>query len=173
MFKDFSDLNISHVVAAARRRVIGRKGELPWHIPEDFKIFKQVTMGKAMVMGRKTFESIGRALPGRLSIVVTRDPTWPCPSGVKVCKSVPEAIALCQQLKPQWGTEVCIIGGGQIFAETFPFVDKIYYTDVDLEVADGDTFYPEISSDQFAVAHEQASSGSPSFVWRIYDRIGR
>lgn len=171
MLNNFRDLTLSHVVAAGHRRVIGRKGGLPWHIPEDFKIFKQVTMGKPMIMGRKTFESIGKALPGRLSIVITRDPTWPCPSGVKVVQSVQEAIGLCDQLKAQWGSEVCIIGGGQIFAETFPCVDKIYYTDVDLEITDGDTFYPELKSGDFTVVHEQPSTGTPSFVWRIYSRL--
>jgi dihydrofolate reductase len=168
MVKDFDGLTISQVVAAATGGVIGRAGGLPWHIPEDFKIFKQVTMGKSMVMGRKTFESIGRALPGRLSVVITRDSNWVAPPGVVVCSSVREALALCHQLSSQWGNEVCIIGGGQIFAETFKIVDKIYYTAVDLKIEDGDTYYPEIPLDEFAITHEQASTGDIPFVWRIY-----
>ncbi|MBM4251945.1 MAG: dihydrofolate reductase [Deltaproteobacteria bacterium] len=173
MLKDFGDLTISHVVAAAEGGVIGRSGELPWHIPEDFKIFKQVTMGKIMVMGRKTFESIGRPLPGRLSIVITRDPGWSAPAGVHVCQSVEEALALCQQLKTQWGSEVCIIGGGQIFASTFSVVDKIYYTAVHLRIANGDTFYPEITPEVFQLTHEQPSTGDVPFTWRIYTQCNR
>ena len=148
--------------------MIGSAGGLPWHIPEDFRLFKQTTSGHAMIMGRKTFESIGRPLPGRLSLVVTRDPSWSA-EGVIRCDSVYEALAHCDRERATWGDEVFIIGGGQIFADTIGITDKIYYTDIDLEVA-GDTFYPPITEASFSLAHSQPSTGTTPFVWRIFAR---
>ncbi|MCX6104374.1 MAG: dihydrofolate reductase [Proteobacteria bacterium] len=168
MDKQFGDLHLSHIVAAAKHHVIGIDGALPWHIPEDFRLFKRVTMGHAMIMGRKTFESIGRPLPGRLSIVVTRNPNWSAP-GVVTCTSVAEALAHCNSVREQWGNEVFIIGGGAIFTETLPLTDTIYFTDVDLEVK-GDTYYPEIPSREFSVTHEEVGPGDIPFTWRVYKR---
>jgi dihydrofolate reductase len=134
---------ISIIVAAAENNVIGRQGQLPWHLPADLQHFKKLTLGHPIVMGRRTFESIGRALPGRTNIVVTGQPNWPAPDGVLLAHSLPEALALAaEQLG---GEEVCIIGGGEIYREALPAVDVVHLTEVHTTVPDGDTFFPTLS----------------------------
>jgi dihydrofolate reductase len=130
---------IALVVAMARdNRVIGKDGGLPWRIPGDMKFFKTQTMGKPIVMGRKTFQSIGKPLPGRSSIVVTRDQDWTA-EGVEVCHSVEEALALGREIaRRDRVDEVCVIGGAEIYAQALPHADIIYLTEVAGEVA-GDT----------------------------------
>jgi dihydrofolate reductase len=160
---------VSHIVAMAENRVIGQGGTLPWHIPEDFKIFKRVTTGHALVMGRKTYESIGRPLPGRLSVVVTRHPErFPAPAGVEVCASIDDALALCAERAAQWGDEVFVIGGGEIFRETLPRAQRIYLTTVHREIQ-GDTFYPEIPAD-FRVVRSEPGPGEVPFTWQVLER---
>src|SRR5690606_6494563 len=95
-------MKLCHVVAISENRVIGREGDIPWRIPEDFRFFKRITMGHAMIMGRKTFESIGRPLPGRLSVVVTRSRDF-APAGVVVVHSLEEALAHCESVESEWG----------------------------------------------------------------------
>jgi dihydrofolate reductase len=134
---------VSIIVAAAENNVIGRQGQLPWHLPADLQHFKKLTLGHPIVMGRRTFESIGRVLPGRTSIVVTGQPGWPAPDGVLLAHSLPEALALAaQQLG---GEEVCIIGGGEIYRAALPAVDVVYLTEVHTTVPDGDTFFPALT----------------------------
>jgi dihydrofolate reductase len=125
------------IAAMSRNRVIGREGQLPWHLPEDLKFFKRVTMGHALVMGRKTFESIGRPLPGRLNIVLSRPGSpWIPPEGVELMRDpdeVPEKL-------PD-GREVFLIGGGTLYERMLPRCAEIYLTLLDREVQ-GDTFFP-------------------------------
>jgi len=126
----------SLVVAMARNRVIGRDNQLPWRLPADLAYFKRVTMGHPIVMGRRTHESIGRPLPGRLNIVVSRNPAYRAP-GCTVVGSLDEA------WKAAGGApEVCVIGGTSLFAEALPVADRIHLTEVDADVA-GDTYFPE------------------------------
>lgn len=126
----------SIVVAVARNGVIGRDNRLPWKLPKDLAYFKRVTMGHPVVMGRRTWESIGKALPGRLNIVVTRNPSLDAP-GATVVPSLAAA----------WKTagdaaEVSVIGGTSIFREALPIADRIHLTEVEADV-EGDTFFPE------------------------------
>jgi dihydrofolate reductase len=123
------------VVARARNGVIGRDNALPWHLPEDLKHFKALTMGHPVLMGRRTFESIRRPLPGRRNIVVTRNPGWSHP-GCERAGSIDEAIALCA------GTpQAFVIGGSQVYAEALPRVHALVITEVDAE-PQGDAHFP-------------------------------
>jgi dihydrofolate reductase len=133
---------VSIIVAAAENGVIGRKGQLPWQLPADLQHFKALTLGHPIVMGRRTFESIGRALPGRTNIVVTGQPAWPAPAGVLVAHSLPEALALAAQ--QPGGDEVCVIGGGEIYHQALPAADMVHLTEVHTTVPDGDAFFPTL-----------------------------
>jgi dihydrofolate reductase len=128
-------MKISLVVAMARNRVIGRDGAMPWRLPEDLAYFKRVTMGHPIVMGRKTYESIGRPLPGRLNIVVTRNAGFAAP-GCRVVDSMEAAYGAAGDAH-----EVSVIGGTSIFDAALPRADVIHLTEVDAEVA-GDTWFP-------------------------------
>lgn len=131
------------VAAVAENGVIGAGGRLPWRISDDLKWFKKVTLGKPVIMGRKTFESIGRPLPGRDNIVVTRRPGWTSP-GILVAATIDEALRLGRRLAVQSGAaEVCVIGGGELYRETVGAADRIYLTRVKAAVA-GDARFPEI-----------------------------
>ena len=121
----------------ARNRVIGRNNALPWRLSEDLKRFKATTLGKPILMGRKTFESIGKPLPGRRNIVLTRDPGWRA-EGVDVVRSVEEALRLTRD-----SAELAVIGGAEIYRLTIPHADRIYLTRVEADVA-GDTLFPEL-----------------------------
>ena len=126
---------ISLVVAMARNRVIGRDNGLPWRLSEDLKRFKATTLGKPVLMGRKTFESIGKPLPGRRNIVLTRDRAWHA-EGVDVVRSVEEALLLVQD-----APELAVIGGAEIYRIILPIAHRIYLTRVEADVV-GDTLFP-------------------------------
>jgi dihydrofolate reductase len=128
---------LSIIVAAAENDVIGRDNALPWHLPDDLKHFKALTMGKPMLMGRKTFESIGKPLPGRTSLVLTRSKEWQR-EGVIVVQSVDEALARAGNVP-----ELTVIGGTEVFRATLPRADRIYLTRVHAEVT-GDAVMPKI-----------------------------
>ncbi|PJF33636.1 MAG: dihydrofolate reductase, partial [Phototrophicales bacterium] len=134
---------LSHIVAVAQNDVIGVNNDLPWDIPEDMKFFREKTKGKALIMGRKTFESVGHPLPKRLNVVVTRQKSYQ-PEGAVVVSSVNEAIKLCEGKKDEYGDEVFIIGGGEIFKDTIDMVDIIYLTRIHREF-DGDIKYPTVN----------------------------
>ena len=137
------------IVAMARNRVIGKNNALPWYLPGDLKYFKQVTMGKPVIMGRKTFESIGRPLPGRLNVVITRNPDWQAPEGVLVVTSLADALVKAEaQALIEGGDEVMIIGGGQIYAEALPLTERLYLTQVHADVS-GDAYFPEVDLDSW------------------------
>lgn len=130
----------SLIVAVARNGIIGREGQLPWRMPSDLKTFRRLTMGKPIVMGRKTFQSIGRPLDGRDNIVVTRDPGF-APEGVSVFNSIAEALVLARALARTNGTdEVMVIGGADIFAATLPQAQRVYWTEIAGEPGGDATF---------------------------------
>ena len=130
---------ISMVAAMAANRVIGRNNKMPWHLPADLKHFKQVTLGKPVVMGRKTFESIGRVLPGRRNIVISRSEPVDA-KGAEWVKSLSDALALLKGAE-----EVMIIGGGEIYRQCLPMASRLYLTEIDL-TTEGDAFFPDYHS---------------------------
>jgi len=130
---------ISLIVAMDESRGIGKKGRLPWHLRSDLQRFKQETMGHHLIMGRKTFESIGRALPGRVMIVITRNHEFRIPNGY-IAHSIEDALAIAENHNEN---EVFIIGGGNIFAQTITIADRIYLTQVHT-VSQADVFFPEL-----------------------------
>ncbi|MCA9585581.1 MAG: dihydrofolate reductase [Myxococcales bacterium] len=131
-------LPLTLVVAVGPRNVIGVGGGLPWHVPEDLKHFKATTMGHAVIMGRKTFESIGRVLPGRRFVVVTRNPDFAF-DGVTVARGLDEALRAARETDP----EPCVIGGAEIYRAALPLATRVELTEISHEV-DGDTFFPEL-----------------------------
>ena len=132
---------VALVVAVAENGIIGRQGQLPWgRMPADLRHFKQLTLGHPVVMGRKTFDSIGKALPGRPNIVVTRQPGWAAP-GCEAVGSVLAGLARAQELHAE---TVCVIGGGEIYREALPAVDVVYLTEIH-HTFEGDASFPALS----------------------------
>jgi dihydrofolate reductase len=124
------EVRIAFVVAVAQNGVIGRAGELPWRLPTDLKHFRALTLGKPVIMGRKTYHSIGRPLAGRDNIVLTRQPTF-APPGVFIVPSIAEAVALGRRLAHARGSdEIAVIGGAEVFRAALPLADRIYLTEV-------------------------------------------
>jgi len=139
---------ITLILARARNGVIGAKSGLPWRLPEDLAFFKRTTMGHPIVMGRKTWESIGRPLPGRRSVVVTRDRTFSA-TGAEVVHSLDDAVALCAG-----SDEIFVIGGAHLYADALPRADRLLLTEIDADF-DGDTFLPAPSEDAWAEASRE------------------
>jgi dihydrofolate reductase len=131
---------IALVVAVADNGVIGRQGQLPWRLPHDLQHFKALTLGHPVIMGRRTYDSIGRALPGRPNIVVTRQPQWQAP-GCETAASVLAALARAAELDAE---VVCVIGGGEIYREALPAADVVYLTEVH-HTFEGDATFPPLS----------------------------
>lgn len=139
---------VAMIAAMSRNRVIGVNNRLPWYLPEDLKRFKSLTQGKPLVMGRKTFESIGRALPGRLNIVITRDPHYQR-EGIRVCHSLDEALQLADhQALIDGADEIMVMGGGEIYRQALVVADRLHLTEVDVEV-EGDAFFPDFERDEW------------------------
>jgi len=163
-------MNISLIVAASENNAIGKGGKLPWHLPDDLRRFKELTMGHPIIMGRKTHESIGRALPNRRNIVITRQKGLIL-EGCDVVGSLKEALNAAQT--PQPLVEVFVIGGGEIYQQALPLANKIYFTRVHAEV-NGDTFFPEISKDKWeqvdAERHEADSENPYAFTFLVYEK---
>ena len=128
---------VSQVVAMARDGVIGRDNAMPWHLPDDLKHFKTLTMGKPMLMGRKTFAAIGKPLPGRTSLVLTRDPAWQAPNVIAV-RSIDEAFQKIGDTP-----ELCVVGGAEIYRLTLPLTRRIHLTRIHANIA-GDTVFPAL-----------------------------
>jgi dihydrofolate reductase len=154
--------SISLVVAASTNNVIGIAGDLPWHLSDDLKRFKSLTMGKPIVMGRKTFESIGRALPGRQNIVITRQTEFAA-DGCDIVSSPEAAIAAADDAQ-----EVMIIGGGEIYRLFLPLANRIYLTRVEV-VLEGDTVFPAIDESDWleTTRNEYSADGSNDFDFTI------
>ena len=137
---------VAMIVATARNGAIGRENTLPWRISGDLQFFKRTTLGKPVVMGRKTFESIGRPLPGRENIVITRNPEWRA-EGVTVVSNLEQALQTADAVARRDGAgEVMVIGGAQIYRQALHHAERLYVTEVDADV-EGDAFFPEIGND--------------------------
>jgi len=165
-------------VARARNGVIGRAGDLPWRLKSDLAIFKATTLGKPVIMGRKTWESLPRRpLPGRINIVVTRDGSYEeegHAKGALVCERFDEALQIGREQAAEDGMdEVCVIGGAAIFALAFPKASRLYLTEVDAEV-DGDVFFPAFDESQWIEvsreAHPAGEGDDHPFVFRVLER---
>ena len=156
---------ISLIAAVARNHVIGLNNTLPWHLSEDLKRFRVLTTGHHIIMGRKTYESLNRLLPGRTTVIVTRNPDYHVP-GALVAASLPRAIALCNE-----DAEVFLIGGAELYREAMQLADRLYITTIDAEY-EGNAFFPEF--DQAAwqkIAREQhISAEGLIFSYLIYQR---
>jgi len=164
----------SIIVAMAENRVIGINNNLPWYLPNDLKYFKQVTMGKPILMGRKTFDSIGKPLPGRTNIVITRDKNWVA-EGVKVVYSLEQAFKLAESIVEIDGQdEMMIIGGDQIYQTSLPEIDRIYLTKVHAQVK-GDAWFPELDWTQWReIAREDFKAEGPNpydYSFIVLDKI--
>lgn len=167
-------MNLAIIVAQAKNRVIGVNNKLPWHLPEDLRYFKQVTMAKPIIMGRNTYESIGRPLPGRTNIVISRQESY-APNGVKVVSSLEAAIEMAESIALIDGAaEAMVIGGGQIYAQALEKADRLYLTEVDAEI-EGDAWFPEFSRDDWKeVGREDFSAEGPNpynYSFIVLDRI--
>jgi len=168
-------MRVSLIVAMAANRVIGRGNALPWRLPADLKRFKQLTMGKAIIMGRRTWESIGRPLSGRTMIVVTRRGDY-APQGVLVTPSLDEALGLAAGA-PGSGDEAFVIGGAEIFREALPRAGRLYLTRIDADF-EGDVLFPEFNEAEWTLVSEErhepgeSGSGEPPFAYTFltYDR---
>lgn len=165
---------LSLIVARAENGVIGRDGGLPWRLPGDLAFFKKTTMGKPVVMGRRTFESIGRPLAGRTNIVVTRDAGFAA-EGVAVAHDLDEALALAERTAAADGAdEVMVIGGAQIYAQTMPRADRIYLTSVHA-APEGDTHLPAPDPAHWRETAREArpaDGAAPAYDIIVLDRIG-
>ena len=149
-----------------RNRAIGHQGKLPWHLPADLQRFKSLTLGHHIIMGRKTWESIGRLLPGRTSVVVTRNAQYGAP-GALVAPSLPEALALVQS-----DPEPFVIGGAEIFREALPFAGRVYLTEI-LAGYEGDAWFPMLPTAQWTCVHREhhpAAGQQPAWDFSIYQR---
>lgn len=157
---------ISLLVAHDVNRVIGVNNEMPWHIPEELAYFKKVTMGKAIVMGRKTFESIGRPLPGRLNIVLTRNDGYAA-DGVEVFRELNEAI----ERGKQYAEEVVIIGGAEIFNLAMDIADRLYITVIE-HAYEGDTFFPNYGDEWNlqSTSEQQMTKDGITYTYLVYER---
>ena len=159
---------LSLIVAMAKNRVIGNNGAIPWRLPNELQLFKRLTMGHHIIMGRKTWESIGRLLPGRTTVIVTRQSNYAVPGAI-IAHALADAIALCTN-----DDEIFVIGGAELFREALPTADRLYLTVVDTTPA-GDTFMPDIDMAEWqAVSSENHSADEKhahAYRFSIYDRI--
>ena len=156
---------ISLIAAMASNRVIGKKGGIPWKIPGEQKMFKKITMGHTMIMGRKTYESIGRPLPGRANIVITGQSNYLAP-GCTVVHDLDSAFNACDPGE----SEAFIIGGGYLYHATIDVADRIYLTLIPREVH-GDTFFPEFSESDFEIIESGFFEGAEPYHFYIYERV--
>jgi len=158
--------HLSLIVALAKNRVIGLNNTLPWHLPEDLKRFRQLTMGHHIIMGRKTYESLGRLLPGRHSVIVTRNRDYQV-QGAIVVHSLEDAVKACGDDK-----EAFLIGGAELYQQALGLANKLYLTQIDAEFT-GDAFFPELDLRQWQLLQQQAytsEQGLP-FQYITYQRI--
>ncbi|MDY6216814.1 type 3 dihydrofolate reductase [Actinobacillus porcinus] len=140
-------MTFSLIVAATQNYVIGKDNQMPWHLPADLAWFRQNTTGKPVIMGRKTFESIGRPLPKRINIVLSRKPFEH--EGVIWKNSLESAVGFVKDSE-----EILLLGGGELFKQYLPQADKLYFTQIQAEI-DGDTFFPELNWDEWNIEHEE------------------
>jgi dihydrofolate reductase len=166
------NVKLALIVAMASNRTIGRNNELPWYLPDDLKYFKSVTMGKPIVMGRKTFDSIGRPLPGRLNIVITRNNEWRH-AGVETASSLQQAVTIAaEKTAAEHTQEVMVIGGEEIYRAAIELADRLYITRVQAQVQ-GDAFFPEYDETgwQEVSRQEPTVQGDPPYFFQVLERM--
>lgn len=160
-------MTLSLIVAVSENGVIGRSGDLPWHLSADLRRFKQLTMGHTLVMGRKTYESIGRPLPGRSSVVITRNTAYHA-QGCRTVSSLDAALQVAGD-----DSELFVIGGQQIYRLALPYADRLYWTQVHAEI-EGDTFFPEVDWDAWEIIenerHPADAKNEFAFSFQVYQR---
>jgi dihydrofolate reductase len=173
LLRDETAPRLALIAAVAENGCIGINNKLPWYLPDDLKYFKAVTSGKPVIMGRTTFDSLGRPLPNRTNIVITRNAAFTAPEGVRVVHSLKAAIALAESVAFINGNdEIIIMGGGQIYAEALPHVDRLYLTEVKKNVA-GDAFFPVWDRTQWQETGRQDHHYEPAqtdYSFVVYDR---
>ncbi len=164
-------MRVSIIAALTENGVIGRTGDMPWHLPADLAWFKKTTLGHHIVMGRKTWESVGQALPGRTTVVITRQQALKVPDGVRVVSSLSEALSLAEE---SGETEVFITGGGQIYREALAGADRLYLTHIAAKL-EGDTFFPAWDPKQWVsvFSEDREADDRNQFPLRftIYERV--
>lgn len=164
-------MTVSAIAAIARNRAIGKDNQIPWYLPADLQYFKKTTLHHHIIMGRKSFESIGRPLPNRTNIVVTRDPFFVA-TGCVITHSVEEALAWAEA---NGETEAFIIGGGEIYRQSWPYIDRLYLTEVDTEV-EGDVFFPALEESEWTEiskdAHLPDEKNALPYVFRLLEKKG-
>src|SRR5690606_4051525 len=162
-----STLKITIIVAASENNAIGKNNQMLWHLPDDFKYFKQQTIGHSVIMGRKTYESIGKPLPERRNIVVTRDQEWTA-GDVDVANSISEILTYCRDER-----EIFIIGGADIYKQTFPLAQKVLLTRVHTQI-DGDAYFPELAADTWKLVdkkeHPKDERHAYDFTFEVWER---
>jgi dihydrofolate reductase len=163
---------LSHIVAASENNIIGVKNGLPWRLPNDFKYFKNTTWAMPVIMGRNTYESMKKDLPGRINIVVTRKTDWH-PENVFVAHDINEAI---EKAKESDAKEIFIIGGGEIFKQTLSLIDRLYLTRVHT-VIEGDTSYPAIDTSMWKQIKSESfpadEKNNFSYTFEVWERIDK
>jgi dihydrofolate reductase len=163
---------LSFIVAASENNAIGVRNELPWHLPDDFKYFKRITMGKPVIMGRKSYESLGKPLPGRLNVVLSQTGTITLPEGVLLFDSLAESI---ERVEEEEVDEAFIIGGGQIFELAMPYVDRMYITRVHTIIDDADAFFPNVDHSHWKLVWEEKHTKDDKhkydYTFQQYERI--
>lgn len=163
---------LSIIVAMSENHVIGKDGSLPWHLPGDLAHFKKTTMGRPIIMGRKTFDSLGRPLPGRVNIIVTRNPSYHV-DGAVVANSVNSALDQARAAAGDDG-EIFILGGAEIYRQVMPSVDRMIITHVHAH-CDGDTFFPEFDPAQWRITeqvhHDKDQHNTYAYTICTYERI--
>lgn len=162
---------ISAIVAVAENGAIGKDNQLPWHLPEDLKFFKRTTMGKPVLMGRMTFDSLGKPLPGRLNIVISRNTDLQLPEGVLLFNNIGTAISTLEKEHE----ELFVIGGGKIFEETLSVTDRLYITEVKTKVEDATAFMPHIDHSHWKLVWEEAHKADEKhkfdYTFQRWDRV--
>lgn len=163
-------MTLSAIVAISSNNVIGKDNDLPWYLPADLKYFKKTTLGHPVIMGRKSYESIGRPLPKRTNIIVTRDPFY-ISSNILVTHSMEEAISLAEDIN---NDEVFIIGGAMIYESSLPYLNRMYITEVQTDI-EGDTFFPEWSQEEWRLVSEDHHTADEKnefdYAFKVYERI--
>jgi len=147
-------VGVSIVAAVARNGVIGAGGGLPWHLPDELRLFKETTIGHVLVMGRRTYESVGRPLPGRTTVVVTRSPDWSPGAEVLVVHGIDEALGRARAIDD----EVFVVGGGELYEAALPHADRLLLTFVDQE-PEGDTRFPDVDWDAWTEMDREPGDG--------------
>ena len=157
-------MTISLIVAVAENLIIGGEGEIPWDIPADLRRFREITLGRPVIMGRKTYESIGHPLAGRRTVVVTRQPGYRA-DGCDVVHDPADAFALCRD-----ADELFVAGGGELYRQTLPLADTVYLTRVGIDAA-GDTTFPELPEGEFVEERREILSDDPPATLIVYRRL--